>query len=184
MEKIVYLFLFCLPLCTSASETNYWLEPQIALSKEKSISRIDGGLNGSITDTIGYYAYGQAISNGFRQAYGGPNWKPVQWLEVGAGLGGEDSSLVIRRNVYFQATIEKVSIFGTFEQGGSGAYHKVIATYQLPKRIRVGLMEETFLGRGLRVEYSINNNTSIWGARLWDRWSDTWNSVVAVSYGF
>ncbi|MDP3957461.1 MAG: hypothetical protein Q8Q10_03105 [bacterium] len=167
-----------------AAETNFWVEPQVIYNKEKSITRLNGGLSGDITDTVGYYAFGLTQSDGYRQLYGGPTWKPLSWFEVGVGMGLESVKPALRRNAYFLATGEKVSLFGTFENGGSGPFRKVVLNYQVSEQVGVGIMEETFLGRGPRVEYTLKKDAALWGALLRDRDSDTTNIVFGVTFNW
>lgn len=169
----------------SAAETNFWAEPQIVYNKENSLSRIDAGLSGSITESIGYYAFGNAISNGYRQLYGGPNWKPLSFLEVGIGMGAENAKPALRKNAYFQFTGEKVSLFGTFEQGGSGPYHRLLFNYQATERAGVGLEEETFFGRGPRFTYAINKKATLFVTRCqWECDGDTKSVKFGAAFNF
>ena len=169
----------------SSAETSFWAEPQIVYNKENSLSRIDAGLSGSITESIGYYAFGNVLSNGYRQIYGGPNWKPFSFLEVGVGVGLESIQPAFRRNAYFQITGEKASLFGTFEQGGSGPYHKIVLNYQATEQLGVGLEEEAFFGRGPRFTYAINKKATLFVTRCqWECEGDTKSVKLGAAFSF
>ena len=185
MNKFGWILVLVLFACPAiAGETNFWAEPQIVYNKENSLSRIDAGLSGNIAETIGYYAFGNALSNGYRQIYGGPNWKPLSWLEVGVGVGAESVKPSLRRSAYFLATGEKVSVLGIYENGGSGRFRKLVAIYQITEPLKLGVMSETYLGFGPRVEYAITKNISLWGAVLRDHESQTTNAVFATAINF
>jgi len=186
MNKFGLILILVLLACPAiAGETNFWAEPQIVYNKENSLSRIDAGLSGSITETIGYYAFGKVLSNGYRQIYGGPNWKPFSFLEVGVGVGLESVKPVLRRNAYFLATGEKVSLFGTFENSGSGPFHKIVLNYQATGQLGVGLEEETFFGRGPRFTYAINKKATLFVTRCqWECEGDTKSVKFGISFNF
>ncbi|MDO8565782.1 MAG: hypothetical protein Q7S04_01170 [Candidatus Moranbacteria bacterium] len=185
MNKFGWILVLALLACPAiAGETSFWIEPQVVYNKEKSLSRIDAGLSGNIAESIGYFAFGQALSNGYSQLYGGPNWKPLSWLEVGVGVGAESVKPSLRRSAYFLATEGKVSALGIYENGGSGRFRKLVATYQITESLKLGVMSETYLGFGPRVEYAVTKSISLWGAVLRDHESQTTNAVFATTINF
>lgn len=184
--KVLFLMVVSVAMHTSQvfAQTNGWAEIQQVNTKENSVTRLAGGLAGSITDTIGYYTFGLVQSDGYYQVYGGPTWKPFSFLEVGVGIGMEDAKPSLRKNAYFQFTGEKVSAFGTFENGGSGPYHKVVLNYRVAEQWGVGLADEKFLGRGPRVEYMVQKDVTLWWMILRDRDTNTTNTILGATLSF
>lgn len=176
------------PNHVSAAETSFWVEGQVTRSgsgeDRKNVSQVNGGLSGSLNDTFGYYGFAQTLSNGYRQIYVGPNLKPFPWLELGVGVGKENAPASNRRNAYFLADNGKCSLFGAFENGGSGAFHKVVFNCRVSDSLGVGLMDQEFLGFGPRMEYSLNKNLLLWGGVLRDNKTKTTNATFALTYNF
>lgn len=170
----------------SSLAADFWLEGQMVHNGNgKNGSQINSGVSGNPgDDSFGYYVFAQALSNGYRQIYGGPTWKPLSWFEVGVAFGRENVSDSARRNAYFSVRKGDFSAYGTFENGGSGPWHKVVLSYSVNDLIGIGVMDQAFLGRGPRVEYKIKEGVSLWGAVLYDNITRTTNSTLAVTLRF
>ena len=192
MEKLCrsLILMLCMfvSLPVTAAETDekkdmgFWFEVQTI---SKNPSRLLGWYQRDIVDSFGVFAFVEQDSDGYEQYYLGPKWKPTEWLELGIGIGREtvpDEFTTTRRAFFFSANWEKVGVSGSFENGGSGAGHKVTATYAVSERIGVGVMDEAGLGLGPRLEYNIKKNVQMWGALL--RNSEKTTSVFAVNFSF
>lgn len=165
-------------------ELGFWLEAQTI---SKNPSRLWGQYQRDIVDSFGLFVFVEQDSDGYEQYYLGPKWKPLEWLELGIGIGREtvpDEFTATRRAFFFNANWEKVGVSGSFENGGSGAWHKVTATYAFNKRFGAGLMDETALGLGPRVEYNIKKNIQVWGALLRNPTTKEDVSVFAINFSF
>lgn len=170
--RIWSLILLCLFVSVPATaaedekELGFWFETQVVGNGSQ---RFIGWYERDLSDKFGFYAFAEKESDGYKQFYLGPKAKPFDWLTVGIGVGREfvpDESTSIRRSAYLNAELEKMSVWAIFENGGSGAWHKVTATYALNDRWGVGLMKETDLGFGPRVEYNIKKDVQFWIAVL------------------
>ena len=171
-------------LTSIAAETGrqgFWFEVQVAKDKP---SKVIGYYERDLTDSFGIYVLTEAESDGYRQAYGGPKWKPLSWLEVGVGIGKENVPNAMRRNAFFSIDKDRFSIFGTFENGGSGPWHKITAVYKIYETVGVGAMDETLLGFGPRVEYNLKRKLTLWGALLHDRDTGKTVSTLAANFSF
>jgi hypothetical protein len=155
---------------TVDKEIGGWIEAQ-AVSGDKP-SKVIGWYEHEIKDSFGFYVLVEKESaDHYRQFYVGPTFKPFPWLQIGAGIGREADTTLnsVRRNVFFDATVGKLNVFGTFENGGSGFWNKVTATYAVTERYGVGVMHETLLGSGLRAEFNTkveDKKTQLWAAAL------------------
>ena len=176
--------LVMLAFASNAGAANFWFEPQVTHSNGKNKLGVNGGINGNFSGPFGYYAFGQVSSNGYRQLYAGPTWKPASWLEVGIGVGKENMPDSTRRNAYFWVGHEGMSVFGTFENGGSGPWHKMVLNYRLNDAVGIGVMDQAFLGFGPRVEYNIKKGVQLWGAVLRDNDTNSTNAKLAVKFSF
>jgi hypothetical protein len=171
-------------LTSSAAETGergFWFEVQAI---KNNPSKVIGYYERDLTDSFGFYVLTEAESDGYRQAYGGPKWKPLPWLEVGVGIGKENMPNAMRRNAFFSIDKDKLSVFGTFENSGSGRWHRVTAVYKINESVGAGMMDETLLGFGPRVEYNLKKNVTLWGALLHDRNNGNTVSTLAVNFSF
>ena len=187
MKKFIVILYFLLfpTISVIAGETNFWLEGQGIHSRDgKDISQVNGGLSGNISGPVGYFVFGQTISTGYRQIYGGPTLKPFSWLEVGVAGGQETGGTPNRRAAYLWSGNDSVSVIGIFENGGSGPWHKIVVNYRVSNSVGIGIMDQAFLGRGPRMEYSLNKNVTLWGAVLHDKTSNSTNSTFAVNFSF
>ncbi len=166
---LMLLALVSLPLL--AAETGeeavkpWWVEAQAVSGRHPSKAIV--WYERDLTDRIGFYALLEKESaDGYAQAYVGPKFKVSDRLTVGTGVGRETMTGLsgVRRNIYYDANWKDFSSFGTFESGVSGRWHKVTVTYAINERWGVGLMGETDLGRGPRVEYNFADKakTQIW----------------------
>lgn len=154
---------------TEAKKDFWWLEARWA---SKSPSRVTGWFERELTDSIGLYILAEKESGGYQQFYAGPTWKHGDVLKVGAGLGREtvrDEFTADRMNAFFDLNIEKLSVSGTFENGRSGRWHRITAVYTPAKQLGFGLMKESDLGFGPRLQYNIpETKVQAWGALLHD----------------
>ena len=169
---------------TSEEELGFWFEAQ-AISKNPS--RLLGQYQRDLVGSFGLFVFVEQDSDGYEQYYLGPKWRPAEWLELGIGIGREtvpDEFTATRRAFFFSANWEKVGVSGSFENGGSGAWHKVTATYAFNKRFGAGLMDETNLGLGPRLEYNIKKNVQVWGALLRNQDTKENTSVFAINFSF
>lgn len=189
MKKLLWSLIVMLCTCVAApamaaesDDLGFWFEAQAVSGKNPS--SILGYYGKDITDSLGLYVLAFQDSSGYREAYAGPTWKPLSWLQVGAGIGKENKPTSTRHNVFFDARWEKVSVYGTFENGGSGPWHKVTATYKISEKFGAGVMDESFIGRGPRLEYNIKKDVQVWGAFLHDRDTGKNTTVFAVNFSF
>lgn len=186
---ILMLFsLASLPVMAAGTDADkdlgFFVEAQ---TTSRHVTSVLGWYQHDFTDSLGFYALVDKESDGYREWYVGPKWKPLDWLEVGIGIGRETIPCVgnaIRRNAYFLADTEKFVVLGTFENGGSGPWHKVTVVYKLLDSINAGVMNESLLGTGPRVEYNITKKFQIWGAMLRDRGTGKSTGLLAVNYSF
>jgi len=193
MKKLyssLILALFCLVSFSAiAAEMDtgigVWLEARAASGKKPS--EIVGYYDHNFSDSLGVYVVATTGSDGYREFYVGPAWKPLPWLQVGIGAGREIMPGMhnsARRNAFVSIDREKFSVYATRENGGSDPWHKVIALYKVTEVVSAGAMYETFLGVGPRVEYNISKNVTVWGALLRDRDTKETTSLLAVNFSF
>ena len=184
---ILMLCMFALPVMAAETdekkELGFWFEAQRV---SKNPSRLLGQFRQDVSNSLGFFVFVGQNSYGYEQYYLGPKWKPTEWLELGIGIGREtvpDKFTATRRAFFFRANWEKVGVSGRFRNGGSGAWHKVTATYAF-KRFGAGLMDETNLGLGPRLEYNVKKNVQVWGALLRNQDTKENTSVFAINFSF
>lgn len=185
---MLYFVFVSLPVMAAGTndKVGLWFEGQVI---SNGLSKAIGYYEKNLTNSIGLYVLAEKESNGYYEFYAGPKWKPLEWLEIGVGVGKENVPNSTRRNFFFDANGEKFSAYGTFENGGSGRWHQVKLVYRLTNKIGVGAMDETSLGLGPRVEYHIKKNVHVWGAVLRNREEEDKDtrktiSVLAINFSF
>ncbi len=183
--RILLATLFFFPVIALADGPNLWIEGQAyRMQKEKGFMEVLAWIDGKISGPFGYFVLAEAVSDGYRQIYGGPSFKLTSWLEIGVGLGEENVGNRNRRVAYFSAAGEQVSLSGYFESGASGPFHKVFLNYKATDSIRLGLMDQSSAGFGPRVASNITKNSEVWGAVLRDHTTRATNLIFAVNSQF
>ena len=188
--RTLILMLLCLtslPVMAGeeSTELGFWFEAGAASGKNPSW--LTGYYDHSFTDSLGFYVLAEKESDGYREFYAGPKWKPLEWLEVGVGAGREITREMpnsARRNAYVAIDTDKVSVYATYENGGSGPWHKAYALYKVSETVNAGVMYETLYGTGARAEYTIKKNVAVWGALLRNRDTRETTTLVAATYSF
>jgi len=167
-------------------DLGFWFETQ-AVGNTKPWKAI-GWYEPPIKGQFGFFMLAEYESDGYRSTYIGPTWKPFSWFRVGAGLGAEqspeDKLKSVRGALFFEIDRKKFNIFAMFENGGTGPWHKVTATYKATEKIGFGGMSETELGIGPRIEYKLRKNVQLWGAILHDNSTKTTTPIFAVNFSF
>lgn len=182
---LVLCFLFVsAPLAAAETDEGlgFWVELQTASDTTGVLASYERGLTGP----FGLYVQVYADTTKYRNAHFGPTVKLADWLTVGVGIGRENQPYGVRKNAFFEVNSEKVYAYGTFENGSSGPWHKVILIYKVSEKVGLGVMEETFLGRGPRLEYSITDSLQVVAAFLRDDKAeeDKNKALLAVNYAF
>lgn len=194
MKKLctLILMLFCLSslpvLATEESDDmGFWFEAGAASGKNHA-SWLTGYYEKSFTDSIGVYVIADTESDGFHEWYVGPKVKLAEWLEAGVAVGRESIRGELknspRRNAFVSINTDKVTVFATYENGGSGSWHKAYALYKAMETVSAGAMYETKFGLGPRVEYAITKNVTVWGALLRNRDTKETTSLFSVNFTF
>lgn len=194
MNKLctLILTLFCLTsLSAMAADeedhgAGFWVE--FGTASHEHVSWFTGYWDHNFTDSLGVYALVEKESDGYHEFYVGPKVKLTEWLEIGIATGREvirnEMPNSGRRNAFVSVDTEKVSAYATYENGGSGPWHKMYVLYKATETTSIGMMNETFIGRGPRLEYNITKNVQVWGALLRDHTTKETTSLLAVNFSF
>lgn len=168
-------------------ELGFWVEAQVA---SKQPARAIIWYERDVTKQFGFFAFVWKESDGYREVIAGPTWKPFKKLQLGFGVGNEtvpQEGRGSRRMFFFEANpTDELNLHGSFERGrASGPWHKVTATYALSEKFGIGLMDETIIGRGPRLEFNTkieNKKTQFWAAGLEKAGTKTLILGVNVSF--
>lgn len=161
----------------------FWVETQVAKGgAAEAVVYFDK----LVTDNVGFYAQAFKDSAGYSSLYAGPKFRIAEGVEIGIAIGREvlerHAPSTIVRNVWVSVDREQFSLYATLEKGDAGKWHKVTAMYKLTDDINVGVMNESFLGTGPRLEYAAAKDVQVWGAVLRTGGKNT--PMVAVNYSF
>lgn len=161
-ENVMHVFfLLCVLLITNAVHAGGALWIEELGSKNGSSTTV--WIEHELSSSIGVYAAGTRDSDGYAAAYGGPTWKPFEWLELGIGIGRENRPYAVRRNAFVSIEKDSISGFVSLESGSSGRWYKAHATHII-QSVGVGIHSEAGFGTGPRIEYTPVKNMQIWGA--------------------
>lgn len=152
-------------VCSFAVAQSVTLEVEVDPSTHLN-SDVQLTLTGQLTDKLGTFAFVQAYPE-WSQFYAGLTYAPVDWAQVGLGLGMETEGPAGRLGGWLWAGWDKFSATWAFEESqsrGSGAWHKAFVQYQATERVSLGLVDRSFYGHGTLVEYTLDPSTKLRGA--------------------
>lgn len=166
-------------------ELGFWVEARTASGDTPS--EVTVYYEKSLTDSISAYAVFYKDADGYREYYAGPAFKLTDWLQVGIAFGRElevETPSAARRAAFISIDRETFSVYATLEDGGSGPWHKGIVLYKISETFRAGLMKDSLVGSGPRVEYDILDNVQVWSALLRNRDTKETAAFFAVNFSF
>jgi hypothetical protein len=155
VEAMAILLALALTISVKA-ETTLGVYDDLATGSKSFDLNVSRNLN----EKVGMFAYA-TVSEYWSEAYAGPTFSPNANCQVGLGLGVESGQSSARWGGFAWAGQGKASILYLFEDGGSGAWHKLKAGYQVSPRVSVAVLEKTSAGLGLNVEYKLDTNTCL-----------------------
>jgi len=147
----------------------WWIEVQAVSRKQPARAII--WYERELTSTFGFFAFMWKESDRYRELLIGPTWKPLEDVQLGCGVGREylpdEGGRGPRSTCFVEASRRKFSLAALFENGrASGSWNKTTVTYTLSERFGMGLMHETDLGNGPRLEWNVRKDVQIWAALL------------------
>ncbi len=178
MWSLVLMLLVVVALPCKAAETD---EKELGIWVEASIgTKTPSGLvvyyDRMVTNTVGFYALTVKESDGYRSFYAGPKFKLGEGIEAGIGIGREASPKHVVRNMWVSVDTDNFLLYATVERS-STTWHKATAMYKM-SGWNLGVMHETGLGFGPRVEYALAKNAQVWLAVL------NGKPIMAVNFSF
>jgi hypothetical protein len=177
------LCLTSLPLAAAEEESmGWWMEASVNSTRSGSSTSFLALYERPIVGAVGFYFLASADSTRYRHYYGGVNYKVTDSLKMGIGIGRENQPFSIQKNIYAELSTDTVYGYATYERGGSGSWHKAHITYKVLPVLGLGIMGQTGLGNGGRLEYSLTDKVQLAVAVLTKR-GDT-SAHVAVSSSF
>jgi hypothetical protein len=142
-----------------AGSTHFFAEVQASSHKA---TRLVAYGEKNFASGLGLYVVLDKESDGYAEGYGGVKYEFAEGLVAGVAVGRENRPNSLRRNAFVSYDRGPFSAYASFENGGSGPWHKVTAVYKMNDRIAIGLMNESELGTGPRIEFSLAKDTPIW----------------------
>lgn len=151
-------------LAQEGRETTFWFEEQTFFSEGQVQFQAAGLLSHylSFFKAVGIFGCFQA-GDEYAQAYGGPAFAPLPWLQtgLGAGAGGVGAFLWLKKNGYSFLAAGNVNLHTV--------WYKAEFNYRLDKVLQVGAIAQRFNGIGPRLEFkSPKTGIVVWGAPLYD----------------
>lgn len=191
LGSLILMLFFLAPLPLQAAEEDggmgFWVEAGTA-----NASWLTVYWSRKILGSVGVYALVDTESDGYHEGYAGLTLELAKGIEVGVGVGRESIRGELRnsprRNAWVAIDTDKVSAYATYENGGSGPWHKAYVLYKFTDSVSAGLMNEKRYGTGLRADYTIpaeyigTKNATIWAAAL--RHGKETTTLLAVNFSF
>lgn len=150
--------------------------PQLKLNVDRSPGR-----------GIGLFSYTR-VFEGYAQEYGGPTFNLKPWFQGGLGAGAEfhDSDAFLRLNIWGSTTYGPATLL-IWTEHGQAFWGRLEAKYQVKDFFNVGLMSQTSLGTGPRLELKKRFGSveaAVWGTEFFtDEWLEL-NHLVGVQVTF
>lgn len=178
------------PVNTTAQKTpkvSGFLESQTNFEngRGETSTGINGLMNITLTKRTGLYVFGQA-SRKYSQIYGGPTYSPKPWVQVGAGLGVEQTKRPFRAAGFVWVGQGKVSnlLIGEIGAAKGSGWYKDEFNIQATDRLGIGLISQRFLGTGPRFQLKLSKKLLLWGAPTYDHLDHKFKATAALRYNF
>lgn len=175
---IISVVLF--PSVAMAQATGF-VEVQTVIADGSAANQINLSLSGQLpAKNLGWFAWA-LTSKGWSEAYVGLAYSPADWISIQAGYGLETADDSGRFGGSIWTGKGANSVFFAYEKGGSGSWHKLVLNHRFNNWLGAGVLDQTFLGTGPRVEV-MTGKIKVWAAQLWLHGKPT--TTAAVSYNF
>ena len=162
MKKCAIVILFALVPLSVFAGTNGVLENQTSHKSGDLTPQLDVSVQGPIKGKWGWSFWGLATQT-WSEALVGVTYSPSKNLNLGFSYGVEDDKKPGRLASSLWASRGNVSLLVLHENGGSGAWHKIVLNYKTG-RFGMGIMDQaSFIGPRGEVSFG---KTKVWGAAL------------------
>jgi hypothetical protein len=91
----------------------------------------------------------------YYQTYCGATYTPAKWAQLGAAVGFEKDKNPFRVGTFLWLGKGRFSNLLVVEAGGSGEWHRNVASYQAHKNVSLSVTLQRFAGVGARVDITI-----------------------------
>ncbi len=139
-------------------------------------------LGGKVVPDVNYYgtkelpkglgiSYFLLVEPGWAEAYAGPTYAPVDWIQMGVSVGLETAKPALRGAGSLWLGHKKTSFLFLWEKGfGKGNYwYKATLSYQAQPSLAIGLVAWRFTGIGPIFTYEIPKcDIKLWVAPTYD----------------
>ncbi|MCL5010609.1 MAG: hypothetical protein M1127_00110 [Patescibacteria group bacterium] len=122
------------------------------------------------------------VSNGWAEAYMGPNVNLKPWLQAGCAIGVETHKHFLRVAGSILANKEgPVSFLAIYENGGSGIWYNIKGMAKVRKWLFLGIMAKRYAGVGPYVQVGLSKiPVSIWFHPAYDTESKKFKTTIGV----
>ncbi|MDO8524327.1 MAG: hypothetical protein Q7R99_01715 [bacterium] len=125
-------------------------------------------------------------SESYCEGYAGVGYLAKSWLQISAGLGLETNPNPWRITASLWTGKGPASLLAIYENGGSGYWYKILATYSLGKYVAVGVHTKRFMGIGpyLQVKMPFYTNCVVYVVPGYDWETKTIKTIVSISLNY
>ncbi len=164
--NIGLLLMVIIFVTAQAQQTHFNLESQNLFANKQITPTITGYITHGFTKKqVGVFAW-FLVNKHWAEGYTGLNYKPFAYCQISLGAGLEQAERSLRLGSSVWLGNEKIYALIITEKGGSGFWHRAIMNYHL-KGVVIGLMSQTKLGLGPRLEFKIPQTPfKVWGSVL------------------
>lgn len=178
--KVVSLLVILLSSCFG--QTFLLLEQYATTEKSdnnRTLPTSDIWFQQGLRGKVGMFMWAQ-VSPTYRQTYSGLSYQFTNWLQAGVGGGVEEADSLARLGSFLYLSKGSDSLFGIYENGGSGRWHLAVYNHKVGKsRFGVGFHNQAFVGSGPRAEVNFGP-VKFWVATLLEKSGH--NFIYGVRY--
>ena len=163
---IVFVVLVLTVPMVSYSQVSGFVESKNTVKRGVVTPSINIVASGKLRGSVGWSLY-SLTSEKYSEAYAGPTWSPLSWLELGGSVGLENSpkpfryasSVWVGKGRYSILTIHESS-----RAGGSGYWQMTRATVSIFEGSKIGFYSQRFVGNGPYLEKTLGRRLTAWAS--------------------
>lgn len=186
MKALLAILAVCLLAGLTMAQPCGYIEVQ-ANPNDNDATMMNVSLMGPLYQNFGWYAWAQS-SNSWGQAYAGPTYAPVPWLQVGVAAGLETADEIRYGSFAWLGNQHGYALF--LHEEGSAPWQRAIGTYfiyhadsaKVMDHIGAGVFHERYIGTGPYLELQVAKKLTLWTTRVFEEGEAT--QLVAARFNF
>jgi len=178
--KVIIIFATLFVAITSVAYSSVTVECKVSEGVTTPALQLHLYNTSSLTSKISALSFA-LVSESYAEAYAGIEFAPVPSISIGLGAGLETAENPWRIGASLWMGHGPVSLFAAGENGGTGYWYKVVASYAVTEYLTTGIWSKRFAGVGPMIQLAIPRTlATVWMVPAYDFEFDTRNFIVGV----